>query len=224
MSLEIDGYCLVPRVLTESACDAVIAALESESNEAVALSQRAGAVFARRNLASHPAVVTLANSAEVALLLPERLRLVRAILFDKVPGANWPVPWHQDLSIIVQEKVELAGWGPWSVKAGSIHVQPPATFMEHMLALRLHLDDCPAENGALKVLPGTHTRGRISAADIPTLREQIPEHVCPAHKGDVLLMRPLLLHASSPAAEPTHRRVVHLEFAPEDLLPAALSW
>lgn len=224
MSLETEGYCIVPRALTESACDALIAALEPEAEEEAALSQRGGAVFARRNLAAHPAVVTLANSAEVALLLPERLRLVRAILFDKLPGANWPVPWHQDLSIIVRERVELEGWGPWSTKAGHLHVQPPAEFLERLLALRVHLDDCPEANGALRVLPGTHKLGRIAAERVAELRAEIPERVCPAHKGDVLLIRPLLLHASSPASEPTHRRVLHLEFAPEDLLPPELSW
>jgi hypothetical protein len=36
-------------------------------------------------------------------------------------------------------------------------------------------------------------------------------------------MRPLLLHASSPAADPRHRRVIHLEFAAEPL-PGGLEW
>ncbi|MGC4047443.1 MAG: phytanoyl-CoA dioxygenase family protein [Armatimonas sp.] len=222
MSLETDGFLLIPGVLPEAICDALTDALESEGGSAP--SQRAGAVYARRNLATRPAVTALASSPEINALLPKPLRVVRAILFDKVPGANWPVPWHQDLSVIVRERVELPGWGPWSIKAGSNHVQPPALYLEKMLALRLHLYDCPIENGALKVLPGTHLKGRISAPEIPKLRAQIPEQLCPARKGDVLLMRPLLLHASSPATTPSHRRVLHLELAPEDLLPAPLTW
>ena len=156
MSLERDGFALAPSGLTPDERFALADALESGSEEGT--SRRGGATYARRNLASHPAVVALAKR-----LAPPGLKLVRAILFDKRDGANWPVPWHQDLSLAVAERTELPGWGPWSVKAGVVHVQPPAEYLEQMLALRLHLDDCPAENGALKVLPGTHLFGRLSA-------------------------------------------------------------
>lgn len=40
---------------------------------------------------------------------------VRGILFDKIPGANLKVPWHQDVTIAVQEKIEAEGFGPWSM-------------------------------------------------------------------------------------------------------------
>lgn len=36
-------------------------------------------------------------------------------------------------------------------------------------------------------------------------------------------MRPLLLHASSPAASPGHRRVLHVEYAAAGL-PGGLQW
>lgn len=41
--------------------------------------------------------------------------------------------------------------------------------------------------------------------------------------GSVLLMRPLLLHASSPAIRPVKRRVEPLEYCAMDL-PAGLDW
>jgi ectoine hydroxylase-related dioxygenase (phytanoyl-CoA dioxygenase family) len=56
------------------------------------------------------------------------------------------------------------------------------------------------------------------------LAREIPEVICCLNAGDALVMRPLLLHASSPARKPDHRRVIHLEFAPANLLPAGLSW
>jgi hypothetical protein len=67
---------------------------------------------------------------------------VKATLFDKTPDANWLVPWHQDLTISVKERVDIDGFGPWTVKAGVLSVQPPVSILERMLAIRIHLDDC----------------------------------------------------------------------------------
>ncbi len=144
-------------------------------------------------------------------------------MFDKTPRSNWKVPWHQDLTIAVSERREVAGFGPWSVKDGLPHVQPPASLLERIVALRLHLDDTPAANGALRVLAGTHKLGRLSAARIDALRRQIPETVCPVAAGGAMLMSPLLLHASSPSHAPLRRRVLHFEYSAADL-PAGLAW
>lgn len=150
-------------------------------------------------------------------------KAVRAILFDKSPDTNWLVTWHQDLTIAVRKKREVSGFGPWSVKEGLPHVQPPAELLERMLTLRLHLDDADEENGALHVLPGTHTLGKLDAERIQALRAEIPEHVCTAKAGDVLMMRPLLLHASGKSSIARHRCILHVEFADFEL-PAGLEW
>jgi hypothetical protein len=42
-------------------------------------------------------------------------------------------------------------------------------------------------------------------------------------RGGVLLMRPLLLHASSASQVPRHRRVLHIEWAAQEL-PGGLQW
>ena len=148
---------------------------------------------------------------------------VRGILFDKTPDANWLVAWHQDLTIAVRERRDVTSFGPWSVKEGIPHVQPPAELLACMVTLRLHLDDCDARNGALRVLPGSHCHGKLSRSEIAEWRIQTPEHVCEARAGDALVMRPLLLHASSPAEPPHRRRVIHIEFASHDL-PEGLEW
>jgi len=158
----------------------------------------------------------------VRLLGPEA-RPVRGILFDKTPEANWLVPMHQDLTIAVKERVAVDGYGPWSFKEGQLHVQPPARVLEHMLALRLHLDDCSATNGPLRVLPGTHRSGKLSAEQIKSCVIENNEAVCQVRRGDVLAMRPLLLHASSPALVPGRRRVLHVEYAVA-CLPPPLVW
>ena len=76
---------------------------------------------------------------------------MRGLYFDKLPEANWKVPWHQDLSIAVRARLDVEGFGPWTEKAGVLHAQAPAAVLERMLAVRVHLDDCGRENG--KSLP-----------------------------------------------------------------------
>jgi len=124
----------------------------------------------------------------------------------------------------VAERHDLKRWGPWSIKAGVAHVEPPARLLAAMLTIRLHLDDCHAANGPLRVQAGSHTAGRLTRDRIKGIRETAAEQIVIAPLGSALLMRPLLLHASSPAKRPDHRRVVHLEFAPDDLLPLPLTW
>ena len=130
--------------------------------------------------------------------------------------------WHQDLTIAVRESADLEGYGPWSVKDDRPHVQPPLEILERMVSLRIHLDNADADNGALKVIAGSHTRGVLSSAAIEALKAQ--EIVtCDVQAGDVMVMRPLLLHASGRALRPDHRRVIHIEYCAQ-ALPAPLQW
>ena len=137
--------------------------------------------------------------------------LVRSILFDKTPGSNWKVAWHQDTKIPVAMRIPIDGYTAWSVKEGVVHVQPPAQVLAGMRTLRLHLDDTPKENGALRVAPGSHSNGFVNLDDIDQFVSR--ECTCECAAGDILAMSPLLLHASSPAIRATRRRVIHLEFA-----------
>jgi len=214
-TLETDGFALLPGVLNAAEVERLSCAL--------GLVNGAG----RRGLLGVPAVAQLARSPRVLDLvrphLPQEPLPVRAIYFDKSPDANWLVPWHQDLTLAVRERAEAPGFGPWSVKDGIPHVQPPVALLERMLAVRLHLGAADATNGALRVLPGTHRAGRLTAESIQQLRAERAEHLCAAAAGDALLMRPLLLHASTRSDRPGHRRVLHLEFAAFEL-PDNLHW
>ncbi|MBA3243400.1 MAG: phytanoyl-CoA dioxygenase family protein, partial [Acidobacteria bacterium] len=149
--------------------------------------------------------------------------VVRGILFDKTPDAPWKVAWHQDLSIAVRERREVEGFGSWSLKAGTVHVQPPPRILERMLTVRLHLDDTNELNGALRVLPGSHLGGKLSAEAVELWRGAHAAVTCDVPRGGALVMRPLLLHSSPTPREERHRRVVHLEFAAERL-PGGLEW
>jgi phytanoyl-CoA dioxygenase PhyH len=171
-----------------------------------------------RALAVAPALRRLAGA-----VLGESCFAVRALFFDKTPDANWKVVWHQDLTVAAERRVDAPGYGPWTDKGGVPHVQPPSEVLEHMLALRVHLDACGEDNGPVRVIGGTHRLGRLSPEVIDQLRMQRQESVCLAAEGAIMAFRPLLLHASSPAAHPRHRRVIHIEYAARPL-PAPLRW
>jgi len=157
-------------------------------------------------------------------ILPEHdFRPVRSILFDKTPSENWPVAWHQDLTICTAREVACDGYGPWSVKDGIPHVQPPAKLLESMVTVRIHLDQTDSENGALLVMPRSHIHGRLSHSAIAEISSD-PAHICECQPGDVLLMSPLILHSSRRSAIPSRRRIIHFEYAPSDILDTRLSW
>ncbi len=164
-------------------------------------------------LAAAPALRRFASA-----ILGSSCFAVRALFFDKTPDANWKVIWHQDLTVAAQQRVDLPGYGPWTDKGGVPHVQPPVDILEQMLAIRLHLDPCGEENGPVRVIDGTHCLGRLAPEAIEQLRAQRPESACLVAEGALLAFRPLLVHASSPATRPGHRRVIHIEYAARPLL------
>jgi len=137
----------------------------------------------------------------------------RATLFDKSPNANWLVVWHQDTALPLQERHEIPGWGPWSVKDGVNYAHAPASALSQVLALRIHLDDSTAENGPLRVLPGTHRLGVLTDEALHDLSTRFAAIDCLMPRGGVLAMRPLIVHASSKSQSEATRRVLHIEYA-----------
>jgi hypothetical protein len=166
----------------------------------------------------------LRNDARVRSLLPRSAVAVQCTLFDKSPPAkNWLVSLHQDLSIPVVSRVDDPGLSGWSEKEGQLYVQPPVSVLEQLVAVRLHMDDCTSENGALRLVPGSHAQGRVDQTKAESLREQHGETLVPVGCGGALVMRPLILHASSKAITPAPRRVLHFVFGPPKL-PLGLEW
>ncbi len=226
-NLERDGFTIVPQVVSPSVVDDLIRAIERVRPSATALDRGSG-VYAMRNLLGQvPETRSLARSDAVRSLVEPVLGpgafVVRGLFFDKTSDANWVVPWHQDLTIAVRARTMATGYGPWTVKGGVPHVQPPISVLERMLTVRVQLDEGDEANGPLRVLPGSHAQGRLGAEATRGWLERVPPVSCIVPQGGAVLMRPLLLHASSPSANPAHRRVVHLEFAAEPL-PGGVEW
>lgn len=230
------GFAILPEFLDSETISRVLDSLSAARIEG-GESQRAGKAYGIRNLLNVvPFTRELANSSVckslIEPLLGPNARVVRGIYFDKHKDANWKVAWHQDLTIAVRERprrsspdtstdtntdtaidTAIDGYGPWSLKAGIQHVQPPVWVLENMLTLRIHLDHTDESNGALRVLPGTHTLGRLNASQIQYWRQHHHPITCTVPLGGAVLMRPLLLHSSTVAGNPTHRRVLHFEYS-----------
>ena len=156
-------------------------------------------------------------------LLPPEPVAVQCTLFEKSSERNWLVPPHQDLSIPVRRRVEGPGLSGWSEKEGVLYVQPPVEVLEQLVAVRVHFDECGPEHGPLRVVAGSHREGRLGEKEIPAIRRELGERDCVVGRGGALILRPLLVHASSKATAPNRRRVLHFLFGPA-ALPSGLEW
>lgn len=209
MKIVKSGFTIAERLLDRTDVVGITALFERE----LATRSRAGA----RHLLGIPVVRDLASDVRLIALAADALGgspvPFRATLFDKSPESNWLVAWHQDTAVPLRERVDRLGWGPWSVKAGVLHARAPGAALQHIVALRVHLDDSTSTNGPLRVLPTTHANGVLSAKDISRLSGEICPVECLAPAGGVVAMRPLLLHASSKSRDSQPRRVLHIEYA-----------
>jgi ectoine hydroxylase-related dioxygenase (phytanoyl-CoA dioxygenase family) len=217
-SLEERGYAITPGVLKSEEIEALLrclAGLESHHN-------RAGI----RHLLRQPSVAQLATDLRLLGIAQSVLGLdafpFRATLFDKSPDANWLITWHQDTALPLCARHEIAGWGPWSVKEGVTYAHAPASALEKVVALRLHLDNSTSENGPLRVLPGTHRSGVLSDQEVETTVGKVKPISCLVAKGGVIVMHPLIIHASSKSVSTIPRRVLHVEYATRAAVPKPL--
>jgi len=203
------GFAVIEQVFARDEMRAV----QEELANAPLHRSRAGA----RHVLGNETVAKLASDTRLLTIarhvLGSEARPFRATLFDKSPTSNWLVVWHQDTALPLREHLESPGWGPWSVKEGIIYAHAPASALEQVLALRVHLDDSSDKNGPLRLLPGTHVLGVLTDDAIEKLAGEINpiDSLVPA--GGVVAMRPLVVHASSKSVIETPRRVLHIEYA-----------
>jgi hypothetical protein len=156
-------------------------------------------------------------------LLGQPARPVRVIAFDKSPSANWALGWHQDRTINVAERADVAGFGPWTVKQGHLHVQPPFRLIESMVTLRIHLDPVTPDNAPLEIALGSHRRGLIAEGCVAAVVAASDVCACLAHAGDVWAYATPILHASHRSASNSPRRVLQIDYS-ADTLPPPLKW
>ena len=220
MTLNANGFELHTNFLAEQAVRSINAEIEALAS-AVA---KHGIRNAEKKLSSVGKLVTSPLFVEKASCYVSGTPIVaRVILFDKTPDKNWLVTWHQDKTISVNNKQAIDGWGPWTIKDGVHHVQPNNAVLDNMITLRVHLDDANERNGCLKVIPNTHRLGILKQIEIDEIVQGTTAHICEAECGDLLVMKPLLLHSSSKGCSPKRRRILHVEYS-GSTLPHGLEW
>ena len=199
------GFSIAKDVFSPHQCESLATA--------VCVTRRAGA----RNLMSNPIVASFARDSRLLQLASHALGThafpFRATLFEKSSTANWHVLWHQDRALPLLKRVECDDWGPWSTKSGLLYALAPVWALEHVVALRIHLDAATDANGPLRVIPGSHLNGIINTAEIAAMVNDVAATECLVGRGGVLTMRPLLLHSSLKATSVEPRRVLHIEYA-----------
>lgn len=224
-NVDTQGYTSISSIYTQEEIDALITLIGSANSESATF-RRSTELFAIRQffkaVPQAASVVFNQKLREVIhSLFGEKYFAVKSIYFDKPGSSNWFVSYHQDLTISVKERVEIEGFGPWSVKEGQYAVQPPPEILEQNFTVRIHIDDTDETNGALRVIPGSHLKGIYRPEMIDWTIER--EITCSVPKGGIMIMRPLLLHASSRSTSDRKRRVLHIEFACSEL-PELLQW
>ncbi|HKP26634.1 MAG TPA: phytanoyl-CoA dioxygenase family protein [Dongiaceae bacterium] len=217
LQLARDGAQLYPRLLSEQDV-----ALLSGSGEPLLAGKPGARIFggpiARFISAADGPLTTLAIQ-----LMGPTARAVRAILFDKTAEANWSVAWHQDRTIAVRERCDVAGYGPWSIKDGAHHVEPPFGVMRDMVTMRAHLDDCTDDNAPLMIALGSHDLGRVPTAEIANAFSGLATVRCLADAGDVWVYATPIIHASDRTRSAARRRVLQVDFCARQL-PLGLEW
>jgi hypothetical protein len=230
-SFDRDGFAIIDAVLTpDEVAELIEVTAICSSTPRDGVLERGGEVYGVRDLTWRiPQIRRLSRSTElleiVEAILGPGAFVVRGLFFDKTLSTNWNLPWHQDLTIAVRARRDVDGFGPWTRKAGIPHVHAPAELLKRMVTLRLHLDDCGPRSGPMRVLPGSHAMGKLNPGAVASWSARAGELAvdCIVPAGGVVVMRPLLLHASASGTAPGHRRVIHLEYAAE-ALPDGLEW
>jgi hypothetical protein len=220
MSFAENGFEMCQGFLDEKIIESII----TEINASEFCKDQHGVRNADKKIASVKKLVESGYLLEkAASYLDSMPQIVRVIIFDKTPSKNWLVTWHQDKTICVNEKKDIAGWGPWTLKEEVNHVQPGLEVLKRMVTLRIHLDDTNEENGCLKVIPGSHKLGILDQYQQEDFIQNKKHYLCLAKAGDLLVMQPLLLHSSGKGTLPQHRRIIHIEYS-DFPLPQGMKW
>ena len=219
-NIENDGFEIIEDLLSPTEVAGLIGALQSHQLGAA----RGGVRNAEKKFeAINDLVISSKLRSRASKYLSGKPNLVRVILFDKTPENNWLVTWHQDKTIALSGKADIEGWGPWTVKDGIHHVQPPLDVLNNMITFRIHLDDTTRDNGCLRVIRGSNKLGILPTAEISDHVAASEPMECAVKSGTAFVMRPHLLHASSKAPQPSNRRIIHVEYSGYEL-PVGLDW
>lgn len=219
------GFTIINDFYSPAEMQQMVRTLQTASGETANLPQSEDLYAIRKLFRQIPDLKQPVFTANLCTLVKQLFGtdyfLVKAIYFDKPALSNWVVAWHQDLFISVKNKATITGFEHWKIKHGQYNVLPPESYLQSIYTVRIHLDHCTKDNGALHVLPGSHKPG--ITRHIPATGTGTAATVCEVNAGGIMIMQPLLWHASHKSTSGTGRRVLHLEFSNQSL-PRPLEW
>lgn len=224
--VEKNGYAIIDAIFSSNEIEAISNEIERESNSSKVTFRKSKDLFAiRQFLKEIPSVEKILFNDALKKVLEsffgKQYFVIKSIYFDKPEESNWFVGYHQDLTISVDKKIDVEGFSNWTLKQNQFSVQPKKEILDTIFTIRIHLDDTNEENGALKVIPNSHKEGvvRLDTFDFQNSEEKF----CNVKQGGIMIMKPLLFHASNKTVNNTKRRVIHIEFS-NITLPKELSW
>ena len=220
-----NGFSVMENIYSDEEIQNILTIIDQtdSSNETF---RKTNDLFAiRQFLREIPTVIDLIFTENLKSVMKEIIGedffVVKSIYFDKPETSNWYVPYHQDLTISVDKKMEIKNFELWTTKQNQFAVQPPIEFLENITTIRIHLDDTDENNGALRVVPKSHLK-KIYRPETIDWNKEI-ETICRVKKGGIMLMKPLTLHSSKRITNNKKRRVIHIEFSNREL-PNELNW
>jgi ectoine hydroxylase-related dioxygenase (phytanoyl-CoA dioxygenase family) len=223
-----EGFIIINNIYSNVEIENIILEIEkvSENNTENSTFRKSDGIFAIRQFHKEiPKSIEFIFNEKLKKIIEtnfgEHFFITKSIYFDKPEKSNWFVAYHQDLTISVNKKVEIENYENWTKKQNQFAVQPPNEILEKNFTIRIHLDNTTKENGALKVINKSHKKGVLRTDNIDFKHEI--ETICEVEKGGIMIMKPLLFHASNKTTNNQKRRVIHIEFSNQKL-PKELKW
>lgn len=219
------GFSIVNGIYNDTEIESIISCINNADHTNTTFRKSVDLFAIRQVIKENPEILPIVFNEKLQNLILNILGndyfIVKSIYFDKPKNSNWYVAYHQDLTISLDEKAEIENFVNWTKKQNQFAVQPPISVLDNIVSLRIHLDETNSENGALKVIENSHSKGIYRPETINWENEK--EVTCTVNKGGVMLMKPLLLHSSGRTTNNKKRRVIHIELSNIDL-PKQLNW
>jgi ectoine hydroxylase-related dioxygenase (phytanoyl-CoA dioxygenase family) len=220
-----EGFAIADDIFTQQEIDLLLSVISKADANKVTFRKTNDLFAIRQFLKEIPDAVNIIFNDRLRFIISKIFSngffAVKSIYFDKPEQSNWFVSYHQDLTISVENKYETEGFTSWTIKQNQFAVQPPLNILQNNFTIRIHLDDTDEQNGALRIIPKSHLKGIVRQDKAEENTE--PEMICSVKKGGIMIMKPLLLHASNRTTNNKKRRVVHIEFSNQKL-PGKLNW
>jgi len=216
-NLQEDGFTIIENIYSKEEVKTILQYLEKHE-----VQKSFGVRYFLKLFPSIHELIFNNNILTIIKNIAPNANIIKSIYFDKPPHANWIVNWHQDLTINVEGKINDTDYKNWRVLTDRTVVQPPLYILNNIFTIRIHLNKCTTENGALRIVKNSHLQGITPLQGMSAELSNI-EKICEVDQGGILIMKPLLFHSSRRTENNKNRRVIHIEFC-DVKLPEGLTW